>query len=155
MTIHDSQTCTEDNGKPCEMCEWSDAQEKQWAAEKLQNAYAENLCRDIDEVLASPTLDLQDKVLEAERLRRFERHEFMAQGFYIRCKQCGGLRAAPQHYDTDTTVAPTTTLALLRDIEQRVQRIHRDPNLPIEARYQCKELKELLNRAIIETESKN
>lgn len=110
-------------------------------AQRPVGAQNEALLSELDAVLESD-LDLQDKVLEAERLRQVEcrahydaypeargatRHQFQSQGFFPRCGVCNGKRDSPYHYDAESFSAQTdanATLNLLRDLEQRVQLAH-------------------------------
>lgn len=107
----------------------------------------QQICNEIDEVLASPELDLQDKILEAERLQRAEWRERMSDP--DTCPKCGSISCA-HSWEMEPQV--NDTVALLKNLEQLTQRLHKNLrqdciNLALS---DVVELKELLNRAICE-----
>lgn len=72
----------------------------------------ESVCKEIDEVLASPELDLQDKILEAERLRRTETdpHVFTPLPNSRMCAHCDQRKDGKIHIGYPVNATPSIWL---------------------------------------------
>lgn len=84
------------------------------------------------------------------------RHQFKSQGFFPRCGVCNGKQDSPYHYDAESCNVQTdanATLNLLRELEQRVQAVHRCGNAE-QARLLLVAIKGILNGAIAEREAR-